>query len=92
MRMGLREANQKFSKAIREVRAGRQVVLTDRGTPIAVIQPIRPPSSEETVLHQLRDSGMLRAARVRRPMVSWKPVKLSGPTIVKTLRAERDER
>ena len=91
MRMGLREANQKFSKAIREVKAGRQVVLTERGTPIAVIQPLRPPHSEETLLQRLRESGVVRAARVARPMVAWKPVKLPGRSIVESLRAERDE-
>jgi antitoxin (DNA-binding transcriptional repressor) of toxin-antitoxin stability system len=36
MRLGLREANQRFSKAIRAVRAGKEVVLTER--PIAVIK------------------------------------------------------
>jgi prevent-host-death family protein len=92
MRMGLREANQKFSKAIREVKAGRSVVLTERGTPIAVIQPLRAPSSQETALQHLRESGILREARVPRPMVSWKPVKLAGRPIVETLREERDER
>jgi prevent-host-death family protein len=91
MRMGLREANQKFSKAMREVRAGRPVVLTERGIPIAVIQPIRPPVSEESALQSLRDSGVLRPARVARPMPPWTPVKLKGPRIVETLRAERDE-
>jgi prevent-host-death family protein len=90
--MGLREANQKFSKAIREVRSGREVILTDRGTPIAVIQPIRKPSSVDAALQRLRDSGILRAARVSRPMVIWKPVKLAGRPIIETLRQERDER
>ncbi len=35
MKMGLREANQKFSKAIQIVKSGGQVVLTERGKPIA---------------------------------------------------------
>jgi prevent-host-death family protein len=91
MKMGLREANQKFSRAIREVRAGRPVVLTDRGVPIAVIQPIKTPSSEQAVLDQLRKSGTLRPAKVARPLVSFQPVRLSGRSIVETLQAERDE-
>ena len=37
MRLGLREANQKFSQAIKAVRQGQEVVLTDRGKPFAVI-------------------------------------------------------
>ena len=92
MRMGLREANQKFSKAMREVKAGRQVVLTDRGTPIAIIQPLVLPSSDQAALKNMREAGILRAAKVPKPMPRWKPVKLSGSAITKTLRAERDER
>ena len=41
MKLGLREANQQFSKAIKAVRAGKEVVLTERGRPIAVIKPIK---------------------------------------------------
>ena len=37
MRIGLREANQQFSKAIKAVKAGEEVVLTERGKPVAVI-------------------------------------------------------
>jgi prevent-host-death family protein len=41
MRLGLREANQRFSQTIKAVRAGKEVILTDRGNPIAVITPIK---------------------------------------------------
>jgi prevent-host-death family protein len=40
MRLGLREANQRFSQTIKAVRAGKEVILTDRGRPIAVITPM----------------------------------------------------
>ena len=40
MRMGLREANQHFSRAVKAVKAGQEVVLTERGRPIAVIKPL----------------------------------------------------
>jgi prevent-host-death family protein len=41
MKLGLREANQHFSKAIKAVRAGKEVVLTERGRPIAAIKPVK---------------------------------------------------
>lgn len=40
MRIGLREANQQFSKAVKAVKAGEEVVLTERGKPIGVIRPL----------------------------------------------------
>jgi prevent-host-death family protein len=47
MRMGLREVNQRFSKAIKAVKAGKEVVLTERGKPIAVIRPLEQREKEE---------------------------------------------
>jgi prevent-host-death family protein len=41
MQMGLRDANQNFSKAIKAVKAGQEVVLTERGKPIATIKPLK---------------------------------------------------
>ena len=62
MQMGLREANQHFSKAIKAVKAGREVVLTERGKPIAVIRPLPAPGSWEASLRRLEAAGLLRRA------------------------------
>ena len=53
MRMGLREANQQFSKAIKAVKAGREVVLTERGKPIAVIKPLPQYKNVDAVIRRL---------------------------------------
>jgi prevent-host-death family protein len=37
----LREANQAFSRCIREVEAGEEITITRRGEPVARIVPIR---------------------------------------------------
>ena len=47
MKLGLREANQHFSKAIKAVRGGKEVILTERGQPIAVIKPIKEEHEED---------------------------------------------
>ncbi len=39
--ISLREANQRFSRCIREVEAGAEITVTRRGEPIARIVPIR---------------------------------------------------
>lgn len=41
MQIGLREANQQFSRLMKALRAGREVLLTERGRPLAVVRPIR---------------------------------------------------
>src|SRR2546422_452317 len=53
MRMGLREANQHFSRAVKAVKAGQEVVLTERGKPIAVIRPLRPTDPANAAIERL---------------------------------------
>ena len=92
MRMGLREANQSFSKAIKAVKAGNVVVLTERGNPIATIQPYAAASSTEEVLRQLEREGLLRP-NIHAGLIqdSWKPRRLKNVSLSKTLRELRDE-
>ena len=93
MRMGLREANQNFSRAIKAVKAGKVVTLTERGRPIATIQPIGSASSEEEAIRQLVQEGILQPAKQSgRIRDNWKPLKIRGVSISKTLRGLRDEK
>lgn len=94
MRLGLREANQKFSKAIKAVKAGKEVILTDRGKPIAVIKPLRQEGKLEATLQRLEAEGLLRPALKRGPMptAGWKPVRVKGKPMSQTISEERDER
>jgi prevent-host-death family protein len=41
-RAGVREARQDLTSLIEEVRKGREVVITQRGRPVARLVPIRP--------------------------------------------------
>ena len=90
MRLGLREANQQFSKAIRAVKAGEEVVLTERGRPVAVIRPLAQRDEVDQVMHRLRAAGQLRPAAKSRPMPSWAGRALKGAPLSHTVREERD--
>ena len=94
MRLGLREANQYFSKAIKAVKAGQEVILTERGKPIAVIKPLPEAASEDTLIRRLEAEGLLRPALKRGPMPEprWKPIRVRGKRLSGTIREERDER
>ena len=89
MRIGLREANQRFSRAIKAVKAGEEVVLTERGNPIAVIKPW-PARPRDPVLQRLELAGILRAPARRAPMPDWRPRVLKGAPVSQTIREERD--
>jgi len=94
MRMGLREANQSFSKAIKAVKSGKDVILTERGKAIAVIKPLQPQADEESILRRLEAEGILRRGpKSDKRMLPWRsPVPIKGQPIAKTISAERDER
>ena len=93
MRMGLREANQSFSKAIKAVKAGKDVILTERGKPIAVIKPLEQEKSVDVAIHRLEAEGILRRGpKSGKPMPVWRsPVRIKGKPIAETIGEERDE-
>ncbi len=90
MRMGLREANQMFSKVIKAVRKGEEVILTERGNPIAVISPVIKKGSLNSMVYKLEESGLLRPAVERKPLPSWTPRKISGVPLSKTIQEDRE--
>jgi len=94
MRMGLREANQRFSKAMKAVKAGKEVILTERGKPIAVIKPLPEPKTVEAAIRRLEAEGLLRCGpKSAKPMPVWRsPVHIKGKPISETISEERDER
>jgi prevent-host-death family protein len=91
MRLGLREANQKFSKAIQAVKQGKEIVLTERGKAIAVIKPIEAGKTESAVIRRLEAEGVLRPAEKKGPMPDIKPVRIKGKMLSMTVREDRDE-
>lgn len=92
MRMGLREANQRFSKAIRAVKSGEQVVLTERGQPIAVIKPLRANRSHPNAVRRMVTAGLLRPATRSGPMPPFRARPIRGRPISRTISQERDVR
>jgi prevent-host-death family protein len=91
MRLGLREANQRFSQAIKAVKKGEEVILTERGKAIAIIKPINPEDDQEGILQRLEAEGILQPASKRGPLPNWKPVRIKGKPASQTLREERDK-
>lgn len=94
MKLGLREANQHFSKAMKAVRAGKEVVLTERGRPIAVITPIREEPGDDAALRRLADEGLVRlpSRTGRMPAARWRPIRPKGKPLSRTIIEDREDR
>jgi prevent-host-death family protein len=93
MNIGLREANQEFAKAIRAVRRGEDVVLTDRGRPLAIIKRIDDPDDDRAKLDALAAHGLVQPATIAGPLPlpAWRPITLTGESMTETIAADRGE-
>ena len=65
------EVKNQLSSIIDRVRAGETVIVTDRGQPVATIEPVRADADDEARLVRLERSGVIRPA-------SKPPPKLGG--------------
>jgi prevent-host-death family protein len=54
-RMGVRQLQQNAARAVRRVRKGERIEVTDRGRPVAVLVPV----THESVLDALEAAGRL---------------------------------
>lgn len=92
MKIGLREANLHFSKYIQHVRNGEQIILTERGAPIAVIKPVNSSSgSLEEKMRALEARGFLKRASKGRFKLP-RPVRIRGKALSEFVGTGRDKR
>ena len=67
------ELTEDFAQALRAMKAGKQVVLTEKGVPVGMIEPLRPASqAEEHAILEMIDSGELQPTRKSGPVREWK--------------------
>jgi prevent-host-death family protein len=93
VKLGLREANQDFSRLVRAIRAGQEVVLTDRGEAIAVVKPLERNGREKAFQDMVAD-GLVRPSRQRGPMKPsrFRALKRTGKAVAETISTDREER
>lgn len=92
MQMGLREANQKFSQLMKAVKQGKEVLLTERGKPLAVVKLIGASDEASSAIRRLESAGLLRAASKSRVLPAWSPRSVRGMPLSRTIVADREEK
>ena len=92
MHMGLREANQKFSQLVKAVKEGKEVLLTERGKPLAVVKLIGVSDDASAVIRRLESAGLLRAASNSRALPAWSPRSVRGAPLSHTIAMDREEK
>lgn len=89
--VGVKELKNRLTQYLRRTKQGEEVVVTERGKPIALIQPIRSaesPVSLEARLAKLAAQGLVTLP-THKPLKKVRLVKISGRPISKTILEDR---
>jgi prevent-host-death family protein len=79
--VGVKELKKRLTHYLRRTKAGEEVIVTERGKPIALLQPIQSATnvcSLQSRLAQLEAQGLLTAPQ-RQPLTRVRQVKVGGP-------------
>ena len=90
--VGLREINQAFSRYMKIVKAGEDVLITERGRPIAVIKPLASETDMDVKIRLLEADGLLSPPQKQGQLTNHSPISLSGQALSRTISDIRDER
>jgi prevent-host-death family protein len=93
MQASIREMKNRLSQYIKRVRAGREVVITDRGKPVARLVPVGPEVSEEAdIVARTLALPWVRPGKGGKPKGSRKGVALrgKGPTAAEIVLQDRE--
>jgi prevent-host-death family protein len=91
IKVGLRQANMYFSRYMKMVREGHEIIVTERGSPVAVIRPLSGGEDTGKRVRMLEERGLLRKSLPRAGALPA-PVAIAGGPISETLNKMRDER
>ncbi|HXV83123.1 MAG TPA: type II toxin-antitoxin system prevent-host-death family antitoxin [Candidatus Binatia bacterium] len=89
--VSVKELKNRLIQYLRRTKQGEEVIVTERGQPIALIQPIKSADkavSLEAKLARLAAQGVL-SLPTRRPLRRVRLVKVSGKPISKTIVEDR---
>jgi prevent-host-death family protein len=80
----------RLSEYLREVKSGGEVVITERGVPVARLVPLAADERRATREERLIRAGILRPAQAPRKPLGM-PKHSGGGAVLEALLAERDE-
>lgn len=82
----------RLSEYLRQVKGGGEVVITERGIPIARLMPLAPDEKRATREDRLIRAGVLRPPAAKRKGLGTPKLKRGGgAAVLAALLAERDE-
>lgn len=93
MEVSIRDMKNRLSKYLKLVRTGKEVVITDRGKPVAQLTLVKPAAeNEEEVIARIKALPWVRPGKGGKPKGSRKGVALrgKGPTAAEIVLQDRE--
>lgn len=92
-RIGVKELKNRLTHYLRRTQKGEEIIVTDRGRPIALLQHIASakPGTRDARLAQLAVQGKLILPTLP-PSKRFKPVAYHGPSVGRAVVDDRDKR
>jgi len=88
----VRELMARLSRYLREVRRGRTIVITDRGEPVAELQPVcLAGAGSEGEIDRLVALGRLTRTS-KRPLAAFRPIRLNEHSVAEAIVEDREDR
>ncbi|MFQ5789173.1 MAG: type II toxin-antitoxin system Phd/YefM family antitoxin [Acidobacteriota bacterium] len=89
--VGIKELKNRLTEYLRRTKRGEEVIVTERGKPIAVIQPIETVEKLESLEAKLAKLAALGVVTLptKKPQRRIRLVKVSGAPLSKTVLSER---
>ena len=85
--VGIRELKDRLTRYLRQTKQGEEIVVTERGKPIALLTPIK--SAKRATGLEARLAKLAAQGRVtlptRKPLKRVRPVRIAGPPISRTV-------
>lgn len=89
--VGIRELKNSLTRYLRQTKQGEEIVVTERGKPIALLMPIKSAkraTSLEARLAKLAAQGILTIP-TRKPLRRLRPIKISGRPLSRIIIEDR---
>lgn len=92
-RVGVAKIKAGFSGYLKRVKAGQEVLITERGLPVARLVPLEGEQHQKTLRAQLIRDGLLIPGRgkIRDSLLEPPPKPTGGKTLLEYLLEEREE-
>jgi len=89
--VGARELKTRLGTYLRSVRAGRTILVTDRGIPVGELRPVPPDTGLSAVLLKLSARRAVTLP-IRKSMAAFQPIQSHGRPLADAIREDREAR